>query len=128
MNESICMDLHVDPRVSPIIICITDFHFLRYWEELKDDKYNDIDDKLRNQYAKLIHKFQNAYDATDTWYLSSCADAYGDDEGPNSYLIWNTKSRGYATIFDLLQVKVSCQILVSMMNVREHSSFFSSDN
>lgn len=85
------------------------FHSFRYWEELKEDKYNDIDDTLRNQFAKLYHRFRNSYDASDTWHLTSSAEAF--EHGGDNYL-WNTKSRGFATIFDLLQVIVQFKSIV----------------
>lgn len=80
-------------------------YLLRYWAALKDSEYDNVDIKLRNQFARLFHQFQNVYDGTDTWYLSSCHGEFEDEPGPGENLIWNTNSRGYATVLDLLQVK-----------------------
>lgn len=76
----------------------------RYWAALKDPSYDDIDDKLRNQFAKLFHRGEKVYEGTDTWYLTSCHGEFEDDPGLGENLVWNTKSKGYATVLDLLQV------------------------
>lgn len=78
---------------------------LRYWEAIQDGLYDDIDEKQRNQFPKLFHKCENVYEATDAWYLTSCRGQLVDEPGPGENLIWNANSRGYATVFDLLQVK-----------------------
>lgn len=77
----------------------------RYWAALEDATYDGIDDKLRNQFAKVFHKLQNVYDGTNTWYLTSCHGEFTDEPGPGENLVWNTNSRGYATVLDLLLVK-----------------------
>lgn len=73
---------------------------------MKDEMYDDIDEKLQNQFPKLYQRFHHGNDGSDTWFLSTSVnyENYEDEPAPGENRIWNTKSNGYATVLDLLQV------------------------
>lgn len=61
-----------------------------------------MDDELRHGTFDLFHRFFSTEDACHSWYELSCFNRFEESDG-DDMLSW--KDKGYATIFDLLQVK-----------------------
>lgn len=77
--------------------------FLRYREALAQPDYDDIDSELAAQFVEFWHKFENSFEASDTWYDTSCQSypEYWICDGDH---LLNWKDKGYRTVFELLQV------------------------
>lgn len=80
----------------------------RYYKALQSNEFHDIDSNLRREAFEWFHQFRNMYVACDSWYEASCRDyiEYWDCSGD---LLLDWKDRGYATVFDLLQVSLIIQ-------------------
>lgn len=75
----------------------------RYFDELKKPEFRDIDPLLAKQFIEFFHKFENSYEASESWYETSAKSLpqYWRCEGDQ---LLNWKDKGYKTVFDLLQV------------------------
>lgn len=78
------------------------FFSIRYYAAVKTGEFGKIDSELAHECYEYFHKFMNFLDGSDSWYETSCdMHGYVTCEG-DRLLDW--KDRGYATVFDLLQV------------------------
>lgn len=68
-----------------------------------NDQFKILDDDLAYETFDLFHRLISSNDACDSWYELSCADQFEECDG-EELLSW--KSKGYVTVFDLLQVSV----------------------
>lgn len=61
--------------------------------------------ELRRQAYDWIHRMENTFEASESWFETSCSSLpqYWVCDG-NQLLNW--KDRGYVTVFDLLQVNL----------------------
>lgn len=75
----------------------------KYFEALKDSKYDDIDEKLRKMFISYWHRETNTWFPSFNWFdVSAKLYPLGESCEGNQYMTW--KEHGYQTLFDYITV------------------------
>lgn len=80
---------------------VGDYAMQKYTAALKTPEFAHISPELAGEFIEFYEKFENSYDACDTWFDASCAGLtkYWKCDG-DQLLSW--PHLGYRTVFDLL--------------------------
>lgn len=75
----------------------------RFHQRLQDEEFKDITPELKRQAYDWIHRMQNSYEGSESWFETSCS-SLPEYQVCDGNQLNNWKDKGYVTVFDLLQV------------------------
>lgn len=82
------------------------FCIFRYSEAIRLPEFRHVDGALAQQFIEFFHKYENSFEASDTWFQASC-NGYTDYWDCEGELLLNWRDKGYSTVFDLLMVRLN---------------------
>lgn len=89
------------------MIKLINMFLYRYSQAIKTPNFKHVDEALAQQFVEFFHKYENSYEASDTWFQASCS-GYTDYWNCEGDLLLNWRDKGYRTVFDLLMVIRAC--------------------